>query len=83
MRHPEFATAQGSLVQACLDAAESELSADDLGTSFNEAHGLLAAHKLASSPYGTSARLEAGKETTYQSALAALLGRVIVPVGAT
>jgi hypothetical protein len=78
-RFPEFATAADALVTACLTAAAGETSATALGTAYDEAHGLLAAHKLAISPFGGMARLEAGKETTYQQERRALLERVIVP----
>jgi uncharacterized protein DUF4054 len=79
-RFPEFENADDALVQACLDASAAETSAADWGASYDEAHGLLAADKLAKSPFGTNQRLEAGKETTYQKARKEARDRVILPV---
>lgn len=80
IRFPEFKNAGDTLVQACLDASASETSAVDWGTSYDEAHGLLAADKLTKSPFGTNARLEAGQENTYLKARREARDRMILPV---
>lgn len=78
-RFPEFATAQDALVNACLTASAAETSSEL--DAYDEAHGLLAAHKLAISPFGGMARLEAGLKTTYEQERTALLNRTVVPFG--
>lgn len=80
-RFPEFETALDPFVQAALDGAASETSAGELGTAYDEAHGLLAAHKLAMSPYGQSARLinDDGR-TTYELQREGVVARAIVKV---
>jgi len=60
--HPEFNAASTELVQDKLDAAERRLSATAWGTRFDDAHGLLTAHLLWSSPFGASMRLEGGEQ---------------------
>lgn len=79
-RFPEFKNAGDALVTAMLAAAAGETSAADWGTAYDEAQGLLAADKLAKSPFGTNARVEAGKENTYAKALKEARDRVILPV---
>lgn len=61
VRHPSFDRAGDALVQAVLDAAALELDAEIFDTNFDEAHGLLTAHKLSCAPEGKNARLS--KET--------------------
>jgi hypothetical protein len=65
-------------VQTVLDLAATELNADEIGAPFDEAHGLLAAHKISISPLGTNSRVlnDAG-ETTYQVELDRVLARAI------
>lgn len=77
-RYPEFETAGDSFLQAVLDEAETELNSAEIGDAFNAAHGLLAAHKVAISPYGVAARMlnEEGK-STYENEFSAVMGRAI------
>lgn len=79
IRFPEFTTAGDTLVQACLDVAALETSAEQLGSSYDEAQGLLAAHKLACSPFGGMARLEKTNQTTYELERRAMLQRLLGP----
>lgn len=66
-RFPEFRTVGDTPAQAALDASALETSSTEFGTAYTEAHGLLAAHKLACSPFGSNARLEkSGNRTTYE-----------------
>lgn len=78
VRFPEFETAGDSFVQAALDSAALETDAKLLGGFYDEAHGLLAAHKLAMSPYGMNARLvnDDGK-TTYELVRMGVLARAV------
>lgn len=78
VRHAEFKPAPPDTVQMVLDMAASELSADEIGEPYDEAHGLLAAHKLALSPFGRNARMvrEDGT-TTYGDEFKAVMGRSI------
>jgi hypothetical protein len=76
-------------VQACLDAAASELNAAELGTSYDEIHGLLAAHKIALGPYGTAARMititdrlgNVETKTAYEVELDRAIARRVLPLG--
>lgn len=78
-RFPEFEEGSDGIVQACLDAAATELNATEIGASFDEAHGLLAAHKLAISPFGRAARMlnDEGK-STYEVEFQNVLSRSVV-----
>lgn len=67
-RFPEFRTAADDLVQTILDEAALRVDAQAWGAKLDVAHGYLAAHLLASSPYGKSLRLE-GAEERYLSLL--------------
>lgn len=58
-RFPEFDPTPDTLVQAALDAAADEIDATVWGAKAGEGHGLLAAHKLALSPFGQDMRLGA------------------------
>jgi uncharacterized protein YcbX len=58
-RHSEFTATPDVAVQAALDAAADEIDATVWGASAAEGHGLLAAHKLALSPFGVDMRLGA------------------------
>lgn len=78
-RFPEFQTASDSLVQACLDVSALETSSESLGLNYDEAHGLLAAHKLAVSPFGGMARLEKSTKTTYEVERTAMMTRLLGP----
>ena len=64
---PEFATATDALVTPWLNAAAARLSQAVLGAAYDEAHGALAAHMLATSPGGQSARMVAKDGTTTYS----------------
>jgi hypothetical protein len=67
---PEFANVPATLIQVHLDAAALELDKNvwglpgtatptpTVGTRYDQAHGYLAAHKLALSPYGMNVRLD-------------------------
>ena len=81
IRFPEFETAPDSLVQMCLDVAAGETDAAAFSTAYDEAHGLLACHKLAISPYGQNARMVSDKgETTYGRERAAVETRMVTPL---
>lgn len=61
------------MAQTYLDAAAVQLDAPYWGTYFDRAHGLLAAHMLATSPYGMTARLVSEKgDSTYGKAFRAM-----------
>lgn len=55
----EFAEIADAAVTAALSDATSELDSRLFGSTFDQAVGLLAAHKLSISPFGQQARLEA------------------------
>ena len=59
VRHPEFKGASDALVTIKLADALLRLSPGLFGASFNEAHGWLTAHLLATTPWGMAARLDA------------------------
>lgn len=81
VRFSEFETAPDAMVQACLDASALETDSSAFDTAYDEAHGLLAAHKLAISPYGQNARMVSDKgETTYMRERDAVTGRVVTPL---
>ncbi len=63
--YPEFAEAGDSLVQGHLDEASLSLDSSVYDTRYDEAHGLLAAHLLAISPFGRALRQEGTDETLY------------------
>jgi len=74
VKYPEFRTASSEFVQAYLDAAAEFVSADVLGTAYDQAHGLKAAHMMAKSPGGVMARLVAKDgSTTYDTQFRELL----------
>ena len=64
--YPELSSLDDTMAQAFLDAAEVEIDSDLFGDQFDNAHGLLTAHKVCLSPFGKNARLQSkdGK-TTY------------------
>lgn len=63
---PEFQKTPDDLVQSRLDQAAARLDPGVWGSRFDQAHGLLAAHLLAVSPFGQAARLVTEKgESTY------------------
>jgi hypothetical protein len=79
VQYPEFKTALDPFVQAFLDAAAREINPTELGEAYDNAHGLLAAHKLAISPFGKQARMvnEDGS-TTYEKEYDAVLRRTVL-----
>jgi hypothetical protein len=77
-RYPEFRTAGDSFVQSVLDQAAAELNAEEIGTPFDEAHGLLTAHKIAISPMGINARtLNDEGQTLYEVEFHKVMGRAV------
>lgn len=64
---PEFKNLGDSMVQAFLDAAALEVDADVWGTKEDQGIGYLAAHKMALSPYGQTARLGGKDSSTYKA----------------
>lgn len=72
-RWEEFSPQTDALVLAALAEATAELDERVFDASFDHAVGLLAAHKLAVSPFGQMARLVAEDgSTTYEKELAKL-----------
>lgn len=72
---PEFESAGEALVKAALDEAALELDATAWGSTYDTAHSLLTAHKLWSSPFGVSMRLDGGNDqdaSRYSAQLATL-----------
>lgn len=63
-RWSEFAPTDDAVVQAALDEATRQINAAAFGARADDAIGLLAAHKLAVSPQGMSARLESDQGRT-------------------
>jgi len=83
-RFPEFSTAANTLVSAVLDEAACELDETDLGDAYDAAHGLLTAHKLATSPFGQAARMLNEKgESTYEKSLDGTIRRTITALSVT
>jgi hypothetical protein len=82
---PEFNTADDTLVKSWLTLAAAEIDQGAFGASYDTAHGLLTAHRLALSPAGKNARLVSNQgQTTYKKQFDELrhtagagLGRVI------
>jgi hypothetical protein len=60
-RYPEFETG-GEVVDAALAEAAGEIDSATFGARYDEAHGALAAHKLWSSAFGVSLRLDGSGE---------------------
>jgi hypothetical protein len=59
----EFASAGAQLVKSAMDEATRELDATAWGNVYDTALSLLTAHKLWSSPFGASMRLDGGSES--------------------
>ena len=74
-RWPEFVPIEDARVEAALAEAALETDARVYGRSYDHAVGLLAAHKLAVSPAGQQARLEAKDASTTYEAERRQLGR--------
>lgn len=79
--YPEFRTAGVPLMQSWLDRAATELNAVAFGVAYDEAHGLLAAHKGAISPFGRAARMLNDKgSSTYEAEFVKVCSRAITPL---
>jgi hypothetical protein len=67
VEYPEFVATADATVEAKLAAALARTDADAFGDDADAAQGLLAAHLLASSPYGQTSRQEGADKssTTY------------------
>jgi len=64
--YPEFVPTPDAVVEAKLAAAANGCDERVFGARYDEAVGLLAAHKLSLSPFGSQARLEKDStKTTY------------------
>lgn len=61
-RYPEFSSASDGLVTATLADAALRVDDDAFGTSYDMAHGLMAAHLLWASPFGSGMRLDGDTE---------------------
>lgn len=57
-QRPEFAPTADGVVQAAIDDAVTEVDPRVFGEKTDQAVSLLAAHKLAISPFGTQSRLD-------------------------
>ena len=55
--HPEFTDTPDDVVQGCIDSAETQLHEGVFGTQYDVAVDLLACHLIATSPFGSSAKL--------------------------
>lgn len=65
-RYPEFSSVATLTLQATLDEAALRLNKTVYGNRYDEAHGYITAHKLASSPMGQGARMTSKSgETVY------------------
>lgn len=82
--YAEFKSAPPEVVLAALRRAATELNPTEIGAPFDEAHGLLTAHKLAISPYGRASRTvnDAG-ETTYEVEFGKVMRRAITALSVT
>lgn len=88
VRHPEFKGASSGLVTIKLADAVKRLSVELLGSSYDEAHGWLTAHLLATTPWGMAARIDpklasTPGETIYSVALKQLQLEAGAGVGTT
>ena len=63
----EFRTVPDSVAQGYLNMAAARLSTTELGAGYDEAHGNLAAHLIATSPAGVSSRMVNKDGTTTYS----------------
>jgi hypothetical protein len=60
-RYREFETVDSVTLEATLAQAASRVSAEVYGSRYDEAHGLMVAHLLWSSPFGATLRLGGGE----------------------
>lgn len=78
----EFRLVPDVVAQSYLDQAAKRLSADVLGEAYDEAHGNLTAHLIASSPAGLSLRLiRPDKTSTYLDKVTDIRDAFVMPVG--
>ena len=86
-RFPEFRGQDSAIIAACLDDAAARIHADRYGEQADTAVLYLAAHLLATSPYGEFARLDPKKEpdgalTVYERELRRIREQLLVlPTG--
>lgn len=73
---PEFVRAPDSLIAAKLAEATRQIDPALWGDKFDDGVGYLAAHKLALSPFGNTAKLTPNTTTTYEIHYRRLLGMV-------
>lgn len=79
--YAEFVSAPEATVLSALRRAATELNATEIGAPYDEAHGLLTAHKLAISPYGRASRtLNDEGQTTYEVEFGKVMARAITPL---
>jgi len=77
IQFPEFASTDVALVQSMLDAATLEIDVSVWRAKADQGQAYLAAHKLATSPFGQNARLVAKDgTTTYWTTYVKLQGQV-------
>ncbi len=81
-RYPEFAGTGPDLVEAKLAEADLQVDAAVWGDQADIGHGLVAAHLLATSPFGENARMVAKDgTTTYGTRLETMQRRVAKGLG--
>ena len=82
---PEFTSIDSAYVHAKLDEAELQIDPDVWGTLETAGHGYLAAHLLALSPFGNTAKLDVSKSvtTTYERHYRRLVGMVTQGIRST
>lgn len=81
IRFPELKSAPNETLAAVLVAASNELDAAELGAAYEEAWALLAAHKVALTPYGRAARMLNDKgESTYMVEFVNVVQRAVAPL---
>lgn len=77
LEYPEFQSAEDAFVSAYLARAARRIDPRIWGELAAEGHGLLAAHLVATSPYGQMARMvSADGDSTYGKAFRTLVAQV-------
>lgn len=77
VRFPEFKTTPDATVIVVLNQAAARIDASVYGDLTDEAHGYLAAHILAVSPFGKDSRLQSDKaDSVYGKQLRSLISLV-------
>ena len=78
----EFRTVPDVTVQGYLNMAAKRLSVSVLGSAYDEAHGNLAAHMIATSPAGVSSRMvNKDGTTTYSARLLEIKSAFCISIG--